>query len=92
MNIANVNGRTLNEICRMLKRRRAEDGFSYRTHHAGQNDPEDPSTWNLPVGHGLTWITALSIVRYLRAFPRYRGVLSQLGIDLDSILAEDSTT
>jgi hypothetical protein len=83
-----LNGRTLNEICRMLKRRRAEDGFSYRTHHAGRNDPADPSTWSLPVYHASTWTTALSISRYLRAFPQYREVLSQFGVDPDSVFVE----
>ena len=85
LDIANLNGQTLNEICRMLKRRRAEEGFSYRTHHAGLNDPTDPSTWGLPVYHGSKWVTALSITRYLRAFPQYREVLSQFGVNFDSI-------
>lgn len=88
MDIANVNSQTLNEICRMLKRCRAEEGFSYRTHHSGKNDPKDPSTWSLPVCHGPAWITALSIIQYLRAFPRYQKVLSQFGINPKSILTE----
>ena len=92
MNIADVNGQTLNEICRALKSRRAEDGFSYRTRHAGRNDPDDPSTWSLPVYHGPTWITALSIIRYLRAFPRYRDVLCQFGVDPKCILNEEDIT
>jgi hypothetical protein len=91
MDIANVDGRTLNEICRQLKRRRASDGFSYRAYHAGQNDPTDPATWDLPVYHGASWNTALSIVRYLRAFPRYRDALLQFSIDPNSIFAEDGT-
>jgi hypothetical protein len=89
MDLTKANGRTLNEICRTLKRRRAEEGFSYRTHHAGRNDPADPSTWSLPVCHGPTWITALSIIHYLRAFPHYCDVLSQFGVDIESILSED---
>ena len=90
MDIANASGRTLSEICRMLKSRRAEDGFSYRTHHAGRNDPNDPSTWSLPVCHGKTWLAALSIIRYLRAFPRYQDSLSQFDIDFKTILTEDN--
>jgi len=86
--IADLNGRTLNEICRMLKRRRAEEGFSYRTHHAVRNDPTDPSTWSLPVYHASKWVTALSITRYLRVFPQYRDVLSRFGVNSDSTVLE----
>ena len=89
MNIEDVNSRTLNEICRMLKRRRAEDGFSYRTRHAGRNEPNDPSTWSLPIHHGPAWITSLSIVRYLQAFPRYRDVLAQFDIDPRSVFSRE---
>ena len=89
MDIANVSGRTLNEICRMLKRRRAEDGFSYRTRDAGRNDPADPSTWGLPIYHGSTWSIVSCIVLYLRTFPKYQSVLSQFGVDPKSIFPED---
>lgn len=88
MDIRHASGRTLNEICRELKRRRAEDGFSYRTHYADRNDLTDPSTWSLSVYHGPTWITALGIIRYLRAFPRYQAVLSHFGIDVEGVLTE----
>ena len=88
MDIVNVDGQTLNEICRALKYRRAEDGFSYRTHHAGRNDPVDPSTWSLPVYHGSKWNTISSITRYLQAFPHYRDVLLQFDVDPDSLMAE----
>jgi hypothetical protein len=87
-----MNGQILNEICRMLKKRRAEDGFSYRTHHAGQNDPTDPSTWGLPVYHSSKWITVLSIIRFLRAFPQYQDVLCQFEVNPESIHIEDSAT
>jgi hypothetical protein len=89
MDIADASGQTLNEICRTLKRRRAEDGFSYRTYDAGRNDPTDPSTWSLPVYHGSTWSSVSCIVRYLRAFPNYQSVLSQFGVDPQSIFSED---
>ena len=92
MDIASVDGRTLNEVCRALKQRRAADGFSYRTRHAGRNDPSDPSTWILPVHHSPTWIIALSVIRYLRAFPRYQDVLSHFGIDADSVFAVDGAS
>ena len=88
MNIADVVGRTLTEICRALKVRRAGDGYSYRTHHAGQNDPTDPSTWNLPVYHCPVWLARSSIIRYLIAFARYVDVLSQFGVAPDTILVE----
>src|SRR3972149_8009762 len=80
MDAPTANGHTLNEICRALKRRRAEDGFSYRTHHAGRNDPSDPSTWDLPVRHCSSWIAALSVAQYLHTFPQYKDVLSQFGV------------
>ena len=90
MDIANASGQVLNDICRMLKRRRAKEGFSYRTHHSGRNDPSDPSTWSLPVCHGPTWLTRLSIVRYLRAFPNYQDEIVQFGIDPASIFSEEN--
>ncbi len=89
MDIANATGRMLNNVCRALKQRRAQDGFSYRTRHAGRNDPSDPSTWSLPVCHGPTWLTELSIVRYLRAFPDYQDVLAQFDIDPVSTFVEE---
>lgn len=89
MNIKDANGRTLNEICRALKRRRAKDGFTYRTRNSGLNDPSDPSTWRLPVYHGKASIISTSIVSYLRAFPWYSDALPQFGIDPASIFAEE---
>jgi hypothetical protein len=89
MDSTNASGKTLNEICRTLKRRRAEDGFSYRTHDAGRNDLADPSTWSLPVYHCSTWYLVSCIVRYLHAFPNYQSVLSQFGVDPQSIFSED---
>jgi len=89
--ITNVNSRTLSEICRALKLRGAEDEFSYRTRHIGQNDPDDPSTWNLPVYHCPVWFARFSIVSFLIVFPRYRDVLSQFGINPESISSQGST-
>jgi hypothetical protein len=89
MDIMNVNGRTLREICRTLKQCRAEDGFSYRTFNAGQDDPSNPSTWSLPVYHGSKWATMLNLKRYLQAFPKYQSILAQFGIDPQSLLVED---
>ena len=89
MDIVSADGQTLREVCRTLKRSRTEDGFSYRTHHAGQDDPLDPSTWNLPVYHGAKWATIMSLKRYLRAFPKYQSVLSEFGIDVQSLFVED---
>ena len=83
MDIANANGNIMNEICRELKRRRARDGFSYRAWHAGQNDPKNPSTWDLPVRHTTTWISALCIIQYLRTFPQYLNVLDEFNISID---------
>ncbi len=88
MNFSEANGQILNDICRALKLRRAEDGFSYRTHSAGRNDPDDPSTWNLPVYHCSVWIVKLSIIHYLRAFPHYCDVLPQFGINPESVFAQ----
>ena len=90
MDIASANGRILNNICRALKYRRAEDGFSYRTLHAGRNDPHDPSTWNLPVCHSPTWIIRLSIIRYLHAFPNHQDMLLYFDIDPVSIFTEEN--
>src|SRR5574341_2674093 len=86
MDITTINSRTLNDICRALKHRRVEDGFSYRTRHAGRNDPIDPSTWNLPVYHCPVWFARFSMISYLTAFPRYRDVLSQFRINPESVL------
>jgi len=85
MNITNASSKTLNEICRALKRRRADDGFSYRTQHAGRNDPANPSTWSLPVYHYPVWIAKSSIIRYLLTFPQYQDVLPQFGINPESV-------
>ena len=90
MDVSSANGRLLNDICRALKHRRAKDGFSYSAHHAGRNDLNDPSTWNLPVYHGPGWLTKLSIARYLQAFPHYQDVLVEFGIDPSSIFVEEN--
>jgi hypothetical protein len=91
VDIKSVSAQTLHEICRTLKSRRANDGYSYRTHHAGRNDLSDPSTWNLPVYHGSTWVATECIIQYLHTFPHYRDVLSQFGIDDQSMLKEGAT-